>query len=255
MDLFGLVNKLNVKSKNFAFTLAEILITLGIIGIIAAITLPALMTNYKIKELEARFKRTDSVVLQAMKLAFYDVEKNDFTDYKYKDFRNSKELYQKDIDNFNEAFATHLSGASKLTPGQANKQNLKSWDFWGTRSSGYGLHMQGFNYRNTFCWILQDGAMVCPAELLGSNTNDAIMTFRIDTNGPYKGPNRPGYDLFNIIPSSFYINQCDPLTSNTYGVQGCYSYAHKNRNPYNASSTYWKSLYKDKTYWQNIKKK
>lgn len=33
--------------KNYAFTLAEVLITLGIIGVVAAITMPSLIANYK----------------------------------------------------------------------------------------------------------------------------------------------------------------------------------------------------------------
>ena len=34
-------------SKKVAFTLAEVLITLGIIGVVAALTLPTLIQNYK----------------------------------------------------------------------------------------------------------------------------------------------------------------------------------------------------------------
>ena len=33
--------------KKFAFTLAEVLITLGIIGVVAAMTMPALVANYQ----------------------------------------------------------------------------------------------------------------------------------------------------------------------------------------------------------------
>ena len=36
-------------NKHFGFTLAEVLITLGIIGVVAAITIPTLVTNYKEK--------------------------------------------------------------------------------------------------------------------------------------------------------------------------------------------------------------
>lgn len=43
--------------KKSAFTLAEVLITLGIIGVVAALTLPALMADYRAKELEVRFKK------------------------------------------------------------------------------------------------------------------------------------------------------------------------------------------------------
>ena len=38
--------------KKQAFTLAETLITLGIIGIVAAMTMPALIANYQKKVLE-----------------------------------------------------------------------------------------------------------------------------------------------------------------------------------------------------------
>ena len=38
------------------FTLAEVLITLGIIGIIAAMTLPSIIGHYKKKALQEQFK-------------------------------------------------------------------------------------------------------------------------------------------------------------------------------------------------------
>ena len=50
----------------FGFTLAEVLITLGIVGIIAAITLPSLITNYKVKLLKTSFKNTDAIISQAL---------------------------------------------------------------------------------------------------------------------------------------------------------------------------------------------
>lgn len=40
-----------------AFTLAEVLITLGIIGIVAALTLPALIQNNRNKELQTGLKK------------------------------------------------------------------------------------------------------------------------------------------------------------------------------------------------------
>ena len=47
-----------VKQKHAAFTLAEVLITLGIIGVVAALTLPALLTNIQSK---VRAERSRSV--------------------------------------------------------------------------------------------------------------------------------------------------------------------------------------------------
>lgn len=52
-----------------AFTLAEVLITLGIIGIVAAMTLPTVISNNKKKTVEARLQKFYSVANQAIKLS------------------------------------------------------------------------------------------------------------------------------------------------------------------------------------------
>lgn len=44
-------------NKTIGFTLAEVLITLGIIGIVAAMTLPVLVNKSKDRELEVRTKK------------------------------------------------------------------------------------------------------------------------------------------------------------------------------------------------------
>lgn len=51
--------------KNKAFTLAEVLITLGIIGVVAAMTLPSVIGHYKEKETVVRLKHAYSVFSQA----------------------------------------------------------------------------------------------------------------------------------------------------------------------------------------------
>ncbi|MDR1167914.1 MAG: type II secretion system GspH family protein [Heliobacteriaceae bacterium] len=47
-----------------AFTLAEVLITLGIIGIVAALTMPSLIQNYKKKVISTRLKKFVSIMNQ-----------------------------------------------------------------------------------------------------------------------------------------------------------------------------------------------
>lgn len=49
-----------------AFTLAEVLITLGIIGIVAAMTLPTLINRTRQKELETAFKKQYTLLQQAV---------------------------------------------------------------------------------------------------------------------------------------------------------------------------------------------
>lgn len=53
----------------FGFTLAEVLITLGIIGIVAALTLPALIQKNHVTTVETRLKKFYSSINQAIQMA------------------------------------------------------------------------------------------------------------------------------------------------------------------------------------------
>ena len=57
-----------MKTFKTAFTLAEVLITLGIIGVVAALTIPTLMTNYKKKQYYTQFTKARSALENAIKL-------------------------------------------------------------------------------------------------------------------------------------------------------------------------------------------
>ena len=52
--------------KKLAFTLAEVLITLGIIGVVAAITMPIVIQNYRKQTLETKLKADVSILQQAI---------------------------------------------------------------------------------------------------------------------------------------------------------------------------------------------
>ena len=66
---FAQSNK-NVKS---GFTLAEVLITLGIIGVVAAMTIPGLMTHFQQEQTVTKLKKALSVINQAYRLSYDDV--------------------------------------------------------------------------------------------------------------------------------------------------------------------------------------
>jgi prepilin-type N-terminal cleavage/methylation domain-containing protein len=75
----------NTQSKNVkksAFTLAEVLITIGIIGVVAAITLPTLMHKIKGKIVQNELKHVHAVLNQAYKLAI--AENGDITGWELK---------------------------------------------------------------------------------------------------------------------------------------------------------------------------
>ena len=70
--------------KNFkirAFTLAEILITLGIIGVVAALTMHALIKTYQKNVTVNKLKETYSILSQAVKLSEIDNQTCDMWDY------------------------------------------------------------------------------------------------------------------------------------------------------------------------------
>mgnify|MGYP002623662355 CR=1 FL=1 len=58
--------------KKIAFTLAEVLITLGIIGVVAVMTLPIVINNVRHAELESRFKKTSSELQNALQKVQFD---------------------------------------------------------------------------------------------------------------------------------------------------------------------------------------
>jgi len=62
--------------KRFGFTLAEVLITLGIIGVVAAMTIPTLIANTNGAKFRSQFKKTLSTLNQAglMAQAQYDFD-------------------------------------------------------------------------------------------------------------------------------------------------------------------------------------
>mgnify|MGYP002520619939 CR=1 FL=1 len=83
-NLFGfcaMSNSLHVKVR-YGFTLAEVLITLGIIGVVAAMTIPNLINNYKAHRLRSQFLKSYSTVQQVLKQMEADDVSLDISTYK-----------------------------------------------------------------------------------------------------------------------------------------------------------------------------
>lgn len=62
----------DLKYKKIGFTLAEILITLGVIGIVAALTIPTLITEYQKKTTALGVKKAYSELNQILRMAIAD---------------------------------------------------------------------------------------------------------------------------------------------------------------------------------------
>lgn len=65
------MNKIKFLSTktHFGFTLAEVLITLGIIGVVAAITIPTLNQRNFEKQTVSKLRETQSIISQAVRMA------------------------------------------------------------------------------------------------------------------------------------------------------------------------------------------
>ncbi|MDR1168491.1 MAG: type II secretion system GspH family protein [Heliobacteriaceae bacterium] len=78
------------------FTLAEVLITLGIIGVVASLTMPALIGNYRKNVVIVRMQKFYSVFNQALKMS--EVDNGPIKDWTFAtlyDYDENVEFYQK----------------------------------------------------------------------------------------------------------------------------------------------------------------
>ena len=161
--------------KKLAFTLAEVLITLGIIGIVAAITIPSFITRYQKRETATRLKATYSIIANALKLA--EEENGDL------DFTGSTTL-----ENFDKYLLPYL----KLTSKQLNGGKISFLYPDGKRKEQALSVIAAGGYSYT---LLSGVQIFVPKDL--SFTNRIGML--IDLNGYNSPPNKMGRDAFYLM--------------------------------------------------------
>ena len=198
------MKKVLVQFKN-GFTLAEVLITLVIIGVIAAVTIPTLVNTTKKNEYVASLKKSNSLMAQAL---YKMTENNAYPvgDYSYLDDLDFIDEFAKVVnfskkcDTFSECFAKNLSGSENAYR-HLNDTTL-------TITNGKAL-------------ITADGQIYSAAKLPASSAvfhglsqedaDNAYCRIIVDVNGEKK-PNKFGYDAFifyvvknkGIVPAGAY---------------------------------------------------
>lgn len=109
--------------KNHGFTLAEVLITLGIVGIVAAITMPTIVNKYQKRQTVAKLKKAYTVLAQVMQRAVADnsaaelgigetLDKNkvkDFFETYWYPYFNAPKIYN---DSLGDTFYSYRNGNS-----------------------------------------------------------------------------------------------------------------------------------------------
>ena len=243
--------------KRTAFTLAEVLITLGIIGIVAAITLPTIINNYRVKVLENQFKKADSIIQQAVQKTANEYGYTSLAELNVAgcatcDNNENYRLLKQQIPEINDIWYKQFKTVKILSDSEAYWKNIYCNSFFGAKlnNTTYSCLYSDPPYKYM---ILADGMTVSPLfTYLGGFNHPVLIAAVFDTNGPYKGPNRLGYDIFRYETMN-YNTMCNPNIVNSENFKGCYYWAHRNVSPQDSSKPYWDVLYKPLSYWNPSK--
>ena len=178
-----------------AFTLAEVLITLGIIGVVAALTLPSVVAKFQQKSFSTAFKKEYSTLNNAINMVVYE--------------QDTKDCYQSiKVVVGNVSYDAVATDCVPLKKGLISKMNLTpiKKDFVYTkkedvRNNGGVSSNFSVSYDTWLdimsAFMMKDGAIVLfyYDEQHSNVLPYANIPFVIDVNGK-KGPNRWGYDVF-----------------------------------------------------------
>lgn len=200
LDLKGLI------LKN-GFTLAEVLITLGIIGVVAAITIPNLISKYQQIQWRTTYKKVYSSINQVMKYLQTDENFDSSMSTQIYDTGDKAHVGSEDIGRIFKYLARYYNAKTTCF----EKNNSKCWECNGEAGSldGSGAPDWLGCYSNTYSFIDAQGV----AYYLYQNVESPII---IDVNGKIK-PNQLGRDRFvmyfgdSLEPNNKYPSSIDSV--------------------------------------------
>lgn len=183
-----------MKKKNFnAFTLAEVLITLGIIGVVAALTIPTLISSYQKKEYVTRLQKGISILNNGVQLMMADEGVYNFDQLAfhkcYEASGSSISLDETARSCINNYFSKYFKivDYSKIT----NDTNFYPYTEVLKLNGTSGMTAGVFAISAYYGFLTQDGMLLYPMSFPG--IGDAL----IDINGKQK-PNQIGRDIFML---------------------------------------------------------
>ena len=184
-------------SRKIAFTLAEVLITLGIIGVVAAMTMPSLVQNYKNKQTVAQLKKIYSVLSQATVMA--ESENGPISDWNMVDgsCESMDEIvsfytpYLKILKDCKQSKGCWATTTIKGLSGTTNRLNEFSGSF------DCAKHSIALNDGTYIVFDIYGSFSDLGIENDFPNSNNTTMVFFVDLNGA-KNPNVVGKDIFTF---------------------------------------------------------
>ena len=192
--------------KENGFTLAEMLITLAVIGIIAVLTLPQLITNYKKKETVVRLKKTYSLIQQILTAS--QADNGDIATWELpSDGHDFFETYIKNYVKYTKEYSS--SELWKIAP----RKLLNGNNYGGTTYSS--------SSKTSYHFLINDGTLIT----FNNHASHGYIWVGIDTNG-LSTPNQIGKDTFLFIFTTEYGLQ--PLGGK--GTPGSWNYGDYSRD-------------------------
>ena len=178
-------------NKRKAFTLAEVLITLGVIGIVAALTLPTLIGKYQEKQWVTGFLRIYSLLDNAYRMAQID-------NGTYEDWAGVTFTYDSNGIKSNRSASDHVKVYNTMIKPYFNIN--KAWEEGGGKNcmpeKSYTL--DGKEYTSNF-----DGELVHATPAVSLTSGECIVISSVAHGGEFfvdinskKGPNTLGKDQF-----------------------------------------------------------
>lgn len=230
-----------------AFTLAEVLITLGIIGVVAALTLPTLITHYQQEALRTALLKNYSVISQALQHMSADLG----TDIVPENFAQQ---------GFKEQFMPYFKvlydcglGSSDITDRENAKKYCPSEQHYTGTTNRYSEHYKIFSgtkyldptLLNNGQFALMDGSLIMIENWSGNE-----LYISVDVNGITKRPNVWGKDLFTFqLTSKGKLLPMGAQGTTYYNADD--TYCSKNSNStYNGVACTYKAI-TDKNYFKN----
>jgi prepilin-type N-terminal cleavage/methylation domain-containing protein len=182
------------------FTLAEVLITLAIVGIVAALTIPSLINKCQKIVWAKQAQENYAILTQAFKRVLAD---NNTTSLSETELWSKMHQYGFDSnDSLEEDFFTELGKYIKISISTSQQQRLvKSGETEYTTDRHYSIYFPN-GAEMLYYYIYKHPYTEDCAEIkaLGGSMCSLIWEFHIDVNGA-KGPNEVGRDIFYFVLS------------------------------------------------------
>ena len=197
-------------ARKGAFTLAEVLITLGIIGVVAALTLPSLIQKHQEQVLENKLKKMYSTISQGIQKAMADDGVYRFSDTEF--FQSCIYPEQKS-GACAQMVKKYFNVAAVKSDRREYYDNVIQVEYMDGREvfsrdkskRMFRRYLGGEEYSDRF--MLSDGS-----EFSLMTSSSGYFYINVDTNGE-KGPNTDGLDIFGLWSnddrslSGEYINE------------------------------------------------